>query len=598
MSLITGVLSEITEQSDFPEIDKMVLSLRRTYPEIQDIVKKAEEYQKNNNRIEPTIQLNPPASIPEAKREIEDYFRGKTKMKEVIVLGPYENEYLEITRLLTDSAAQLENTNHYFIYGSLDDPSNIEIADLLKVDNYSGKLGLEKLHYHIIFSKTEFTEYHFRNFPIDSYFFPSVPDPNSEEVNTVFQTLVDSILKADLLDNETLDQILNSQESYRKLISSAALLSKTDIPLVLTGDSKAYRRKIGKMIHSRSNHKKGMFIFFDCMKFRHKQYDWFIEKFFKYFFLNQNLVDGVTDASSNSDNGNVSNESFNNYITEFFRLDKSLDIDNVNEWTILFDGIGLLDESRISYIQNFLEENNLESYSSNKTKIRLLFGLRDYKDLKKADKDLTLDEYTPSPMNIPSFNDYENEAKISILRSILDRLNEVILNCQSNSIFALYKFKVSDNGLKEMTNYIWPGGFEQICAFFKFLTVDVNLRSNIRIGLAGSTTVVYENDSSVASALRDWAGLGKINQAENIQFSGFNGFNRSKFSRLYKVDSKLVSDLPAMLDEIEREYILDAIKNYGGSQAKVAFKLGYSQPVISRKIAKYKLSQFNDSDDD
>jgi hypothetical protein len=586
---MTGVLSEVTGQENFPYIDKMVLSLRQTYPELQENVKRAEEYQKSNNVIGPTVKLNPPASIPEAKRKIENHFRNKTKMKEVVVLGPYEDESAEIKRLLRDTSVEAGSVHHYFVYGPMNDTSKIEIIDLPESGKPGMQLNSEIAKWHIIFSKNEFTEFHFKNYPSDSFFFPTDPDLPSEEAIAVAQRIVDGIRKADLLENESLDQILSEQESYHKVMSSASLLSKTDIPLLITGDSRAYRHKIGKMIHCKSNYHKGKFVLFDCKILRNKHYEWFNDKFFRYFFLKQIPEEVATSDSSVAANKEVSDEMFKKAFNDIFRLEEGLDIDHVNEWTIFFDRISFLDESRISELLNFLKEDISASDIQKKKRVRLLFGLRNIKGLRKAYGDMELDEFTAVNLNVPSFNDFQIDIMIRLLRAILDKMNEVLLNCQSNSIFSLFKLELSDSGLKEMTNYLWPRGFEQICEFFKSFLMEYFIKHPNPIGGIGVDNYSSTNDGYIGSYLSDWQGIGGIRQAERIQVSEIEGIHICKYRHLYEVDAGAVTDLPTMLDEIEREYILDAIKKFGSSQAKVAFSLGYSQPMISRKIARYKL---------
>jgi transcriptional regulator with PAS, ATPase and Fis domain len=58
---------------------------------------------------------------------------------------------------------------------------------------------------------------------------------------------------------------------------------------------------------------------------------------------------------------------------------------------------------------------------------------------------------------------------------------------------------------------------------------------------------------------------------------------------LLKPGSERLSSPIKLLDEVEKEHILNALKFAGGSRGKVCELLGISRPTLQRKIRKYQI---------
>ncbi len=572
-----------SQKMEGKKVEKIILSLRFELAKIIELLIYNVPLSKNlfvdsaltNNQKSTKL----PSGIVEIKHKIENYYSTLHNCR-VKVIGPYENEELEIARILNEIDKSDAVVDHYFLSGIVDAKSKLEIV---RLSEHRSDLPEEYKKAYIVYDSEKY-----RGKKI-------VKEPGSgllSFVNTAltdesWQRAISAVNSISTSSSFNFSFLPEKDPRLQYARSKALLYNESGIsPILLVGGSSFDRQNFTKYTYENSNYKNSKFISIDFANYESKSATDTLEHALQSLFQ-QEAYEGPKKNTARdveipfTPQGNISYEKLKDLLrdVEFKKAigQHKIDSDKTERRLLFIDNIDLIPHQFHDLFFNYLvgPRNN---------DLICIFGIDSRTKLSHFDREGRL-RLLKAVVDLPTISFTDNSGATELIETLNSKLSEYFDIAQK----AMQdKFKLSVKFLPESLKRIFSTKWQSNREMVDFL---INTYTEIIVSAAlnkqeiSPTGELVASDSKIKEMLESLKTLDNSGDPDTEDIEA----NTIEYDNLYRVDLDAVKDLQKFLDHIERDYIISAFKKFGRNQTKVGQELGYTQAMISRKIRSLKI---------
>lgn len=528
------------------------------------------------------------SNVMRTKKALEEFF-GKRTVAKIEVLGPNVKEEDVIRKHLSSAVSLKKISNHFFIFGIINDVKNIEMCNLRGISELPEHLGSELLSLFVIFDKEKYKKENFVSFPADSYLGLNEATVMQDRLKTDLTRALNEVLsfKSKMKDY---DDLFTQDITLKKVISRATLMSNINLLITIAGKNQGERKFFAKMVHSHSQRKDKEFIYVDCGKdfsgpsggdvigllplFAPPDN---LEGSFPKFLMKRDLQPRLKTPAKIK--GKPSNMKRN-----YEESDEEGNYVKYNEiGTVFLDNIDLLSEDGIYLLERIIQKEKLEDLEEGRKKPQLICGVSERHKLELLSREL-IEAISFNVIQIPTLEQRGYNEKRRIITNTIFEINSILRNTVNRHKETELSFEIPHNAMLVLLLNNFPNSELELKSFIKkaFANSVISILTGEKELNKSGEIVLQENEA--LQLIEEQKVLGTPTNILNHNEIGDIGIPKNKYTHLYKVDLNSVSDLEDFLKVIEKDYLLAAKAVFGRGQEKIGQALGYTQSRVYRRM--------------